>query len=457
MIKTISVSNKKSEKKSLLKGSAYLSMGAFLAKILGAIYRIPLLALIGGEGLGLYQMIFPVYTVLLDFSGAGVPNALSKLVAETNQEKSAYAYFLTAIKFFAIIGLIGALVMAVFSKPFSILQGNKKAYLGYIALSPAVFFVSLISCFRGFFQGKMNMLPTAISQIIEQAIKLVIGISLAYLFAHSLERAVAGATLAISISELVAFLYLFITLKRRGKNELKALPLSKLEFKSNLKKIISYAIPITLIGIILPASQIADSFLALNIMGKYTNNATALYGILSGVGMTIINLPVSICYGISTVAVPSVSKAKSNKDKELKARKTILLTFLVAFLATLVCYLGAPLIVKILFRSLKSSEYVVAVNVVKFLSPVVLTLSLIQTQNAVFIGKGRPYVPIVIMSVGVIIKILIEIVLYRLPKFNVYGGALGINACYFFVCLVNLFVMMRVGVKSASKKIKFSE
>lgn len=434
------------KKRGIITGSLVLGVGAFLAKLLGAIYRIPLTKLLGGEGLGLYQMIFPVYIVLLDFSGAGLPNALSKLVAE-NKEKG-INYLKVSIKFFGMIGLIGSIIMAFLSKPFSILQGNENAYLGYIFLAPAIFFVSLLSCYRGYHQGLLKMTPTAISQIIEQTIKLVFGLIFVYLFLPNLQLAVGGATLGIALSEMVAFLYLFVLSKKIKRSNYAVQPLIKGERKILLKRILRYVIPVTLLGVMLPLSQVVDSFLALNIMKKYTPNATLLYGLLSGVAVTVVSLPVSICYGVSSVAVPSVSKSKSQIDKEKNATYTLLLTFVLSLPCTAICYIFAPNIIEILFSSLQGNEKWTAISLLKMISPAILLLSLIQTENAIFIGLGKPTVPIITLGLGVTIKIVIESVLYQNARFNIYGGAIALIACYFFITLVNLIIMIKLKVKN---------
>ena len=165
--------------KKIIGGAVALGIGAFATKLLGAIYRVPLTNLIGGFGLGLYQLVFPVYSVLLDFSGAGVPSALSKIISSVNEEQRkqrATEYLKTSLKIFSLFGLICSLLMLVFSFPLARLQGNESASVSYMTLAPAVILVSLISCYRGYFQGFMDMKPTAISQIIEQAVKLLFGL-----------------------------------------------------------------------------------------------------------------------------------------------------------------------------------------------------------------------------------------------------------------------------------------
>ncbi len=439
------------KKDKIISGSLLLAAGAFLSKLIGAFYRVPLTNFLGGEGLGLYQMIFPVYSVLLDFSGAGAPNAISKLVAE-NQEKG-YAENLLkgSVRIFALIGLIGSFLMLALSYPLSTAQGNNKASLGYVFLSPAVFLVSIISCYRGYFQGKMRMSPTAISQVIEQAVKLLVGLLLAYSFKANLPWAVAGATLAVTVSELVALLYLYVTYKTY-ENKLQArLPFDKTGFKAVSKRLYKYAVLVSLIGILLPLSQVIDSFLIVNIIGSYRTDATALYGLYSGAATTVINLPVAICYGVATVAIPAVSGVKTLSEKSKNSTRALYITLAVALPCTAFCYIFAPFIVGLLFSRLNAAEIEVTVRLIKYMSVNVAFLSLLQTENAILVGFNKAQYPLIGMGVGVLIKTAINFILLPNPNFNIYASVIGVIACYFTACLVNLILIIKIKVQDENK------
>lgn len=439
----------------IIKGATALGIGAFLAKLLGAIYRIPLTNLIGGLGLGLYQMVFPVYCVLLDFSGAGVPQALSKLIAPINEEDKpliAKEYLITALKLLSVIGIICTILMIVFCRALSNLQGDGNAIYAYLALAPAVLLVALLSCFRGYFQGHLKMAPTAISQVIEQIVKLVLGLFFVKLFLPSIPKAVGGATLAISISEFCALIYLVVVYKKHVKKNQIPTTLINKNFLSVAKKIIKVTVPITLIGIIIPFSQVIDSFIIINLLSIYAENATSLYGLLSGVASTVINLPVSICYGIATVAIPIISRANKENDKNKNALKTIVLTLLVSIPSTLFLAVASPFTVKVLFSGLSNIERPIAENLIRICSPCVVLLSLLQTLNAILIAKGKLYFPIISLTSGVIVKIIVSLILLRNPFYNVYGGAIALIACYFTVCLINLIMIFKFKVKHADKR-----
>ena len=440
------------EKNTIYRGAFYLAVGAFISKFLGAIYRVPLTNMLGGLGLGLYQMVFPVYCLLLDFSGAGLPSAMSRLIASqtSDKEHTAKRLLINSSKLFFLFGLFATLIMLIFAKPFSILQGNESASTAYLLLSPAILAVAMISCLRGYFQGFMDMKPTAISQIIEQVVKLLLGIVLVYLFLGDVSLAVGGATLAITISEFIALFVLWYIYKRKTKDTLQDFVYDKKSFFIDAKTIIKTTVPITLVGILLPFSQVIDSILTINIISGYRNDATMLFGLLSGVVMTVINLPVSICYGIGSVAIPSISKSKTEEDKKKQSIKILALTLIVS----IPCFLGllifSPQVINLLFRNLSSIEKNIAIKLLRLTSPCVVLLSVLQASNSVFIGKGKLYTPVINLSIGVVVKLVSSIVLLRVPSINIYGGAIAINACYFTVCVINLMLIFNKKVKNAT-------
>ena len=450
----------------LISGALILGGGAFIAKVLGAVYRIPLTKIIGGTGLGLYQMVFPVYALLLDLSGAGVPNAMAKLIsAERGADKEIYARKILKVSliFFAAVGAVLSFITAVFSGAFSIAQGNGNARLAYIALAPSIFLVCLICCFRGYFQGFMNMANTAVSQIIEQTVKLAAGLIIAKAFLPDIPKAVAGATLAITLSEFIALTVLLITYlikrKRLSLSDLGLIKLDKREFGITLKKIISYSIPIALTGMILPISKVIDSFFIVNFLSEYSENATGIYGVYSGVAITVIGLPVAVCYGISAVSVPLLSAAEEN-NRTKSALRAVLLTLIFSVPCAFACAAGAPFIIRILFGYLGAGEKSLAVALLRILSPCVVLLSLLQTLNGILIGKDSPKKPLIGMAAGVIVKTLIEIFTLKNPEIGIYGAAVAAIACYLIADLVNFMLVFplkskkRIKAKNAGSGVK---
>ena len=436
--------------KKILFGAGTISIGAFISKLLGAIYRIPLTNILGGEGIGLYQLVFPVYCLLLDFSSAGAPNAISKLVS-SEYEENGYKIFKTSLKIFSLLGVVGSIILFIFSKPIAILQGNKNAFLGFIFISPAVFAVSILACFRGYFQGKFNMKITAVSQAIEQLVKLLIGLAVAYAFRFNIVYAVAGATFAVSVAEFVALIYAYTKYKRHKKTFGIGYIYEKTDYNKYSKQILKTALPITLIGIFIPLSQFVDSFLIVNLLGKYTVNSTALYGLYSGSALTLINLPISLLLGFSTVAVPSVSGAKTKLEREKKIAVVLLFTLILGIVFAFATNFFSRFAVNILYKGLSNTEREITVKLVKLGSANIVLLSLLQTENSILIGSGKTFLSLIGMSIGVVVKIALEIVLLSNPKINIYGASIALIACYFVASLVNLILVKKGGTKLANK------
>ena len=194
-------------------GAAVLAAGSMAAKFIGAFYRIPLTNILGAEGMGVYQLVFPVYALFITLSTAGIPTALSRIVAEHRARGESAGKYLAAALFtlVALSVLAGGLITAL-SHVFARWQGNPAAAGGYAVIAPAVFFAGLVAGFRGWFQGEMYMLPTALSGIVEQLVKLGVGVGLAAALApRGQNAAVMGAIAGVTVSELAAACYLAVT------------------------------------------------------------------------------------------------------------------------------------------------------------------------------------------------------------------------------------------------------
>ncbi|HBK02274.1 MAG TPA: polysaccharide biosynthesis protein, partial [Clostridiales bacterium] len=177
-----------------------LSLAGIVAKVIGAAYRVPLAALLKSEGLGIYQLVFPLYCVLLTFSSTGVPSGISKLVADGAEGECLKR---KAFLLFGFFGLVGSLTMFSFAGRIARAQGEENAAWAYRALSPSVALVSIISVVRGIFQGEQNMVPTAVSQVVEQVVKAAASLAFGFLFGKTVAEKAAFATLGVTLSEAV--------------------------------------------------------------------------------------------------------------------------------------------------------------------------------------------------------------------------------------------------------------
>ena len=428
----------------IIKGAFILGVGTLITKILGAVYRIPLIGLIGAEGMGIYQMVFPLYLMLLTVSSSGLPTAISKRIAEDRLDGFA---FKKALTYFAIIGLILTFLLILFSKPLAKIQGNLNLAPCYIALAPAVFFVSIIAPIRGCFQGFRKMLPTSLSQIIEQAVK--VGVSL-YLIKALNANSLKGALLAfvaISISEALVCVYLVVLLvvKKPFKN-FKNQPIGRLNanfngetsgFKS-VRDILKISFPVMLCSMMIPLSRMVDSFLVVRLMSGYTKDAVLLYGLYSGGVESIIGVCTGLVFGLSTSAIPIIAKQKDGgADKKL-----IGYAFIFSSLAGAVTLILGPFAIGILFGGLNGWQIDTTVKLLRLATPSIIGISIMQATTSVLIAKDKLYFPSLSMLVGVLVKICGILLLVSNPKINVYGNAFCDILCYFVASFFNLLYII---------------
>lgn len=423
---------------SFLAGAAIISVGGFVSKILGAIYRIPLTNFLGGEGMGIYQMVYPLYCILLTVSASGIPTGISRLISSGK----GYGAEKEAFRLYSAVGLIGTCIMFILSGPLAAIQGEPAISLCCKLLCPSVFFVSLLSVVRGYFQGRGNMLPTATTEILEQVIKVAFGIGLSYLFRDNLPLAVASTLLAVTISEIlstgIAAIWYF---NGRGKKPLYPVP------SVPVKSILRYTVPLTLTAIALPVSQLLESIVAVRLLKGMAENATSLYGIFSGCAITIINLPVSVCYGLAASSIPQISPLAESGDiagAKKKAYKSILITFIVSLPAAVGLFFLAPLATRLIFGSLQGEEKALLISLIKILAVSSVTQSLVQTSSACLTALGSPIKSTVTQWTTAILRVGITAALIAFSPLSIAGAAWAANCANFVATLMNFWYIIRV-------------
>ena len=445
--------------KSFVAGAIILSIGGIITKVMGAVYRIPLTNLLGVEGMGLYHLIFPFYTLLLAASSAGIPVALSRLIAERirlNDYKGADKIFKTAYASMSIVGIFFAVLLFFMSDNVLLTHGNSNISDSYKMISPAVFLVTQISVLRGYFQGRMSMVPTAISQITEQAVKILFTMTVAISFLPDVIKAVTYSVLAVSISEAVALLLLILIYyfgkKSRKRQESNNAQVKELGTVMSVFTVFAVSVPITIGSIIFPLSQIIDSALILNILSRYYQGSVlALYGLLNGPVNSLISLPVVVTLGIAMAVVPVVSAGRVSGDKEAVKKKiefALKLTFLIAIPCTIGLFLFSESIIRLLYVRLNQSEVNTASLLLKVSSLSVLFISLMQTAVSVLVALKRAFITTFNLVIAVALKIALSMVLLSNPAINIYGSAISAVLCYFTASMLNLMYIVKfTGIK----------
>lgn len=458
---------KDSAKTSFVKGAVVLMIFGLLSKVLGAIYRIPLTSILTPEGMGLYQMVFPVYSLMLTISSSGLPSSISKLISE-NLAKRQYkqADRILKVSFFLLIlfSFICGSILFFGSKLFAKVQGNEAATICYLGLVPAIIFVGLISGFRGYFQGRERMLPSAISQFVEQLMKLIFGLGLAaVLIKRGVRYAVLGATLGISLSEVFAFIYLLISFlvyrKNHGLNYADDIG-TLYTPRQTAKNILGTSVFITLGSLIMPLGMIVDSSLIINILksiGYSVKEATSLFGLATGTVGSIVNMPVVLSLALATAILPCVSSKSAKEDMEganKAASKAMLLALLIALPAAVGCFALAKPIIMILYgRSLDKSMIDTAASIMQVASVSIFYLALLQVSSGILQGISLVYVPAISLTAGLVVKIVLNIVLVRITSINILGSEVANSMCYLTALIINLIVIKRHGILKLSIKV----
>ena len=320
-------------KDSFLRGAIILAVAGILVKVMGAFFRIPLGNLIGSNGMGYYQAAYPVYTLFLTLATAGFPTALAKLVSEKSaigDHRGANKIFKVAYVVLLITGLISFSILF-FGSNYIVtnLMKNPGAHYAMLAIAPALLFVPAMSSYRGYFQGQRDMSKIAISQLIEQFFRVILGIGLAYYFMQDSgpKMGAAGAIAGATIGSIASMVYLIIIYIREGKKRKAQIKASK-KFKEEsifkiLSKILVVAVPITIGAAVMPLVNMVDNVIVTRRLmdGGYTlEQAVSLFGQLTGMAMAIVNLPTVITSAIGMSLVPSISESFALGILE-KARK----------------------------------------------------------------------------------------------------------------------------------------
>ena len=456
-----------------------------IVKLFGMVYRIVITNIpgFGDEGLGFYNVGFQIYTVLLAISSVGIPNAISKMVSERaalNDYKGAARIFKTAMLLFSVIGLVTTAVLFfgadIFAKYLIKIDGSQYVMR---ALAPSLFFVCVSSVIRGYFTGLKNMRATSNSQVIEQILKCSLTIIFVYMSVGLAPEIMASwANFATSVATVLSFLYLVYFYYRR-KASLKAdIDASTGETVTESAKrlmlsILALSIPISLGSIITAINRVIDTatvsrgieiaFASVipahgNVPAlphpdhiQMTKEIARLSGLLSKSDI-LYNMPLAVNFAFATVLVPYVASAMKVKNYEEAASK-VNYSLLVSILIILPCAIGlitlAEPIYKIIYFS--ASE---GFELLQLVSVSLIFAALAQTMTGSLQGIGKVYVPAISLLFGCVAKIILNVVLIRIPSINIYGAAISSIACQFISCAI-CFVVLKKYCKLKIAPVKY--
>lgn len=446
----------------ILKGTAILGIAGIFVKILGAVFRIPLTALIGTEGMAYYGYAYPLYSLFLVIATAGIPVAISRMVSE----KIAYNDFSGAQRVFRVsrwlLLAIGVFAFAVCFFGAELIAKYVSKDMGAVlpikAIAPALIFVPVMSAYRGYFQGRQNMNPTAISQFIEQIFRVAVGLILAsVMVAQGLEMAAAGATFGATVGSIAGLLIIMliyalnkkaINYHLRQSRQIHTERRKKEKTMATVKQILIIAIPITIGASILPLVNFADSAIVTRRLldGGFTDvEARELWGQLSGYCNTMVGLPQVLTQAVAVAMVPAIAAAYRLRNRA-EIDENINLGMRISMIIGMPCAAGMIALAEPILLLLFSSEAASAISAAPTLMVMCLgvpLMALLQTTNGILQGVNRQVLPMKNLAIGAVAKIILTYVLVAIPSLNIKGAAIGSVFVYGIALILNLRDMKR--------------
>ena len=478
-----------------------LSVAALIVKLIGALFKIPLTNILGGDGMGYFSTAYDIYMPVYVVSNAGLPVAIARIVAESISQKrfcDARRTLKLANTVFFITGFIGFCVMF-FGANFFVtkLIKNPGAYLAVMAMAPTVFFVCLTSAYKGYYEGLRNMYPTAIAQVVEVVVKLIFGFGLSMLayklgmdeynasktvmgkafasYAEAeirvLQIAAAGAILGVALGAMGSWLSAFIRHKVRGDGitdkELSA-PQEITPTRTILKNIIRIAVPIALGSCVGQVTGVIDLLSVYDrlhhavdvgydvLRGIYGEALPAtkaledipnyLNGCYKGMAVTLYNLipTFTVAFGVS--ALPAITTAWTQKNSsELKdnVEAVLRMTMLLVLPAGIGMSVMSHGVLTLLYGS-KPAEVEIAVPLLAVLGIAVIFSSACSPINSMLQAVGRADLPVKIMVGCAAFKLIFNYIAVGIPEINILGAADGTLICYVLIMVISLFFLFRI-------------
>lgn len=445
----------KPQKQKFLQGAAVLTMGTILVKIIGALYKIPMNRIIGTEGFGHFNVAYSIFNVLLTISTAGLPIAVSRMISEAStlgNKRQIQKTFHTSLRLFLIIGALCSAVMLIFAPQLAVWMEDPDAVYAIAVLAPAVLFLCIISSFRGYFQGQQYMTPTAVSQVIEAACKLVIGLGAVYVvlgMGYGKPQAAGGAIFGVTMGSVLACLYLFVQYRKKHVRLTKADAASRvLSTRATTMKLLRLAIPITIGSAGLQIFNALDTKIILgqlqNAIGLSSKAASSLFGTYSA-AQTFYMLPPALITPLAIGIIPTVTAALTLHNFR-EARRTEESAIRMTALISLPC--GAGLAV--LAAPIQAIAYKYDAETLRIAGPLLAILGvavvfncMVSVTNAILQAHGKVTIPIYTTLVGGLVNVITDYVLIGMKSISIYGAAIATIAYCAVIMFLNLLAMRK--------------
>ena len=428
-------------KRTFIYGAVILLAANFLNRVLGFIYQYLIMTHIGGEAFGLFNMVFPMYMFALVFTTAGIPLAVSKMISEAvslQNYSRARSIFRTSLLLLTCSGLVISVALYIISPLLAErFFPDPRVLRLFLICTPAIFVVSVSSAFRGYFQGMQNMLPTALSQICEQLVRVSVGFFSAYtLLPRGIEWAASGLALGMLSGEIIG-LFIIILQYKLQKTKKSSHQDESLHPIQTMKELFHLAYPVTIGRLFSSGLSTVDAMLIpqrLQLAGYTAREATTLFGQLGGAVFTLLNFPSVFTFALATSLVPAISEAAARKQFQ-----TVKLRSAQALRMTI--FIGVPSLVILFFFAEPFSAFFKSEgtsSILRILALGGIFSYLQQTSTGILQGLGKVQLPVIHSIISAVIRIPILFILTASPQWGLKGTAVAYVVGFFISSTLNV-------------------
>lgn len=447
---------------SLLRGTLILSVAIFLTKFLGLIFVIPLTAIIGEKGMALYTYSYIPYTIILSFATLGVPMAVSKFVSKYNAIGDFHTgrrLFRSGLLLMSLSGIVAFLFLYFLAPEIASLSGQFHSQTGnnldevimvIRMVSLALIVVPGMSLFRGYFQGFQSMGPTAVSQIVEQILRILFALLAALVVMsifHGGQATAAGmATFAAfigALGSLVVLIWYWMKRKNHLDKQLKESHLdSKIPLKDMYVELIAYAVPFVAIGLAVPLYQLVDQFTinhALTSIGWKQAKAATVFTSLDQLDHKLILIPVSLSMALATTLVPTITSSFSTGNYRTM-NKQITQAFQIVLFLTVPAAVGLSILSYPVYETLYANTNLqIGGEILRWYAPTALLFSLFSITASILQGINQQKFVLFSLLVGLLIKLLLNT--WFITLFHGIGAILATDIGFCITLFLNVMVI----------------
>ncbi len=438
---------------SYLKGASILVGAGILSRLLGVFFKIPLYQMVGSYGNGIYGNVTSIYNLLLMVSTVGFPVAISKMVSENIAKKeyaTAHRVFKISMAILVVLGTLSSLFLF-FGAEWIIEVANwtAESYPALVAIALAPLFISFVSAYRGFFQGFQIMTPTAISQILEQLIRVFLGMLLCWVMVgqFGIGLGVGGAVFGATAGGLVAAIllsFLYHEFVAANKRLLKTR--TRKRQRSNrelLKRLVIISIPVTLTSALVAMFSTVDSFIyvsRLAVAGIDEITATMMFGDFTN-AETLITIPLVISGNLAVAMIPAISESFAKRDRKEMNEKIVLairVILLVAFPSCIGLSVLSYGIFDLLFPGSPYGGFILSTY-----SYATIFMMLSNTFQSILQSIDRFRIPLINLGIAIIIRFFTGWIFLSIPFFNIQGIVISSVITFAFLTVANYLSVKR--------------